>query len=262
VLGLLAGIGAGLVWGAIPGALKAFRGAHEVISTIMLNFVALYFGEYLVAVSGPMQGGTPGIPSSETLPSSSWLPSFWSAGGLEAHSGLRIAILSVVLYWVILERTVLGYAVRAVGSNPEAARYGGISVHRSMIVSMAIAGAFAGLAGSVDLLGNSDHAIVQSNLQVVQLGFTGIAVALLGRNNGIGIVLAAFLFATLDSGSRAVTGGISPELARALAQVIQGTIILLVGGETIVAWLLRRRADEVAPLTLTPSTAVVEEASG
>ena len=114
------------------------------------------------------------------------------------------------------------------GLNAEAARYGGISVKRSMIASMAICGAFAGIAGAIQVLG-VNYSIASSDVPVLDIGFTGIAVALLGLNTAIGVVLAAFLFAALQSGGRQLSGSFSPELAGGVSGIIQGTIILLVG---------------------------------
>ena len=166
-----------------------------------------------------------------------------------------IALGAAVVYSLILSRTTLGYEVRAVGLNAEAARYGGVSVKRSIVLSMAIAGAFAGLAGAADVMGSGSFQIQTTNLQVVDAGFTGIAVALLGRNKGIGIVLGALLFAVLHTGANNISSGLSPELAINLATIIQGVIILFVGGEIVVRWILsgggrRRRRDEPPAISL------------
>ena len=238
VLGTVAGAAAGGAWAAIPGALKAFRGAHEVVSTIMLNWIAIYLTSYLFGLGGPLQDASTGSPSSDTVPDSATYPGVW--GAIQpVHIGIFIALGMAVVFWVVLNRTTLGYEVRAVGYNPEAARYAGISVSRSIILAMAIAGAFAGLAGAGDVLGRS-HSIVTTNLAGDTTGFSGIAVALLGRNTAFGVVLSALLFASLSSGARLLSGSFSPELASALATIIQGVIILLVGGEAIVRWLMYR----------------------
>jgi simple sugar transport system permease protein len=172
------------------------------------------------------------------VPDSATYPGVW--GAIQpVHIGIFIALAAAVVFSIVLNRTTLGYEVRAVGFNPEAARYGGISVSRSIIAAMAISGAFAGLAGVGDVLGRS-HQIVTTNLAGDSTGFTGIAVALLGRNRPVGVVLSALLFASLSSGARLLSGSFSPELASALATIIQGVIILLVGGEAIVRWLMFR----------------------
>jgi general nucleoside transport system permease protein len=239
IAGAIAGALGGFVYGAIPGALKAFRGAHEVITTIMLNFIAIAFVGWLVGLGGPLQDKAGGQPYSETLPDDAFYPTVW--GTLQAvHIGIFIALGAAAAYWAIVSRTTLGYEIRAVGFNAEAARYGGVSVRRSTVLAMGISGLFAGLAGAGEVLG-VQHRIAEGDLTIVQWGFTGIAVALLGRNHAVGIVLAAFLFAALDSGARFLAGDFSAELARSLATIIQGMIILLVGGEQILRWLAARR---------------------
>jgi simple sugar transport system permease protein len=253
-----AGTLAGMAWGALAGALKAYRGAHEVITTIMLNWIAIKFVGWLFGQDGPFQVADRTSPISDTLPDGAGLPAIW--GDLQpVHLGLVLALLCAVLYHVLLNRTTLGYEVRAVGFNPEAARYGGIGVRRSMVLAMGISGAFAGLGGVSEVLGTA-HAISPSSVGVAGYGFTGIAVALLGRNTALGVVLGALLFGALDAGARNLTGDFSPDLARSLATVIQGTIILVVGGERVVYWVLERgrRRDRTAgdDAELAPSTPI------
>jgi len=240
---LAAGLG-GALWAGIAGGLKAFRGAHEVITTIMLNWIAIYTTQYLFAVSGPLTDNSVGNGVSKNIETSAQYPGFWGVVQ-QIHIGIFLALACAVVYYVLLNRTTLGYEVRAVGFNPEAARYGGISVKRSVIASMAICGAFAGLAGAVQVLG-VNYAIPSSDVPVIDVGFTGIAVALLGRNTGIGVVLAALLFAALQSGGTQLSGSFNPELASGVSNIIQGTIILLVGGELVVRWLVARARRERA----------------
>jgi len=257
VFGLvLATIGAaagGAVWGGIAGVLKAVRGAHEVVTTIMLTWIAIYGTQYLYQVGGPFADEAAGQPISLTLPEGGGYRTIW--GDLQAlHIGIFIALGCVVLFWVLLNRTTLGYEVRAVGFNPEGARYGGVSVKRAIALSLAISGAFAGLAGASDVLG-VQYVIAGTEIPASTVGFTGIAVALLGRNSAVGVVLAALLFASLDSGARNIAGDFPSELARSLGTIIQGTIILVVGGEALVRWLLRRRRAserETPPAELPP----------
>jgi general nucleoside transport system permease protein len=215
-----------------------------VITTIMLNWIAIYTTQYLFAVSGPLTDNSIGNGVSENIKTSAQYPGMWGVVQ-QIHIGIFLALLCAVAYYVILNRTTLGYEVRAVGHNPEAARYGGISVKRSMIASMAICGAFAGLAGAIQVLG-VNYSIASSDVPVLDIGFTGIAVALLGRNTGVGVVFAALLFASLQSGGRQLSGSFSPELASGVSGIIQGTIILLVGGELIVRWLVARAKRERA----------------
>ena len=208
----------------------------------MLNWIAIYTTQYFFAIHGPFTDNSVGNGVSANIKSSAQYPGMWGVVQ-QIHIGIFLALASAVVYYAILNRTTLGYEVRAVGLNPEAARYGGISVKRSVIASMAICGAFAGFAGAVDVLG-VHYAIASSDVPVVDIGFTGIAVALLGRNTAVGVVLAAFLFAALQSGGRQLSGSFRPELAISVTSVIQGTIILLVGGELLVRWLVARAKRE------------------
>jgi len=247
---------AGAAWAAIPGVLKAYRGAHEVISTIMLNWIAIFGGQYLFGLGGPFQDKSSSAPQSRTVPLHATYNAIWGfIPGASVTVALFVALGAAVVYWLLLSRTTLGYEIRAVGFNPEAARYGGVSVKRSIVLAMAIAGAFAGLAGAADVLGSGSFQIQTTNIQVVDVGFTGIAVALLGRNTAVGIVASAFLFAVLHTGANGISSGFSPELAINLATIIQGVIILFVGSELIVRWVLgrvRRRREEIPPATQLP----------
>ncbi len=254
----------GSAWASIAGFLKAYRGAHEVISTIMLNWIAIFGGQWLFGLGGPLQDSKSDAPVSRTLPLSATYDSIWGfIPGGSVTIAIFIALGAAVVYWLLLSRTTLGYEVRAVGLNAEAARYGGVSVKRSIVLSMAIAGAFAGLAGAADVMGSGSFQIQTTNLQVVDAGFTGIAVALLGRNTAIGIVLGGLLFSVLHTGANNISSGLSPELAINLATIIQGTIILFVGGEVVVRWILeggggRWRRGDPPPLVLpTPSESPV-----
>jgi ABC-type uncharacterized transport system permease subunit len=160
-------------------------------------------------------------------------------------------LAALVVYSITLNRTTLGYEVRAVGHNPEAARYGGISVARNYFVAMAIAGLFAGLAGAIDILG-WEFQLDITQIQSSTIGFIGIAVALLGRNRALGVGLAALLFAALQTGTstRNLDPSIfDPELATSLTVIIQGLVVLFVGADVIVLLALRqlRRARARGP---------------
>jgi len=235
LLGLVAGIVAGAVWGGIAGILRATVGAHEVITTIMLNWIAIFGGRYLFELGGPLQGTVASLPRSEVVLESARLWVLW--GNIQAlHAGIFVAFLGLLVYYVILNRTTLGFEVRAVGFNPEAARYSGIPVRLSYFLALAISGAFAGVAGAVDVLGVK-FAVDVSNLPASTVGFTGIAVALLGRNKPIGIFLASLLFAALQVGtsSRQLDPSIfDPELAKNLATLIQALVIFFVGAELLI----------------------------
>ena len=243
---LVVGALAGGVWAGIAGILKATVGAHEVISTIMLNWTAIWVGEYLFGQGGPMQGSQPSIPISHDIAEGAKLPVIWGLKLLQGLSiGIFIAIAMLVVYWIIINRTTLGFEVRAVGFNPEAARYGGISVARSYFLAMAISGSFAGLAGALDITGWEYH-LGQSDIPVNSIGFIGLAAALLGRNTALGVGMASLLFGALINGTsgRQLDPSIfRPDLAGNLTTIIQGLVILFVGLNLggIWVWIKRRR---------------------
>ena len=235
---------AGAFLAGIAGILKGTVGAHEVITTIMLNWIVIWVGSFLFGIDGPFQ--TPvsdAVPSSEDIVEAAKLPVIWGDPLLQGlHAGILVAVAALVVYTLTLNRTTLGYEVRAVGFNPEAARYGGISVAKNYFLAMAIAGLFAGLAGALDVLGWQFRQDVTS-IQGSQIGFIGIAVALLGRNTAVGVALAALLFAALETGTASRNldpAYFPPDLASSLAIIIQGLIILFVGADLIILLALRR----------------------
>jgi simple sugar transport system permease protein len=242
-LTLVAGILAGAVWGGIAGFLKATTGAHEVISTIMLNWIIIWSGKWLLeSPDGFLQGADPSLPRSDDIFDSAKLPAIW--GALQPlHAGIFIALFALIVYHLLLNRTTLGFEVRAVGFNPEAAAYGGISVKRNYFLAMAIAGSFAGLAGAIDLVGWK-YRLTSTEFDANFYGFIGIAVALLGRNKALGILFAALLFGALQVGTspRQLDPEVfNPELATNLATMIQALIIAFVGAEFLILYLWRAR---------------------
>ena len=244
---------AGALWAAIAGFLKATVGVHEVISTIMLNFVVYWVAQALVGQEGQLQNPVDkSVPVSKDIAQAAHLPVFWGDPVLQGlHVGFFIALAAPVVYWLILNRTTLGFEVRATGFNPEAARYGGISIKRSYVLAMAISGTFAGLAGAVDILGWQFRLGVL-DIQVSNVGFIGIAVALLGRNSPIGVPLAALLFGALTQGTStrnpAISDVIKPELAGNLTTIIQGLVLLFIGADLLFLylWNLRKKARRKA----------------
>ena len=241
---------AGAAWAGIAGFLKATVGAHEVISTIMLNWIAIWVGSFLFGLGGPLQNDTQSsVPISNDIVESAKLPILWGDPLLQGlHTGIFFAIAALVVYWAVLNRTTLGYGVRAVGFNPEGARYGGISVRRNYFLAMAISGAFAGIAGAIDVLG-WEFRLATGDIQTSQLGFMGIAVALLGRNTAVGVFLSALLFGSLVTGTstRNLDPEVfQPELAFNLTLLIQGLVVLFVGADLIVLWFLRRLRTRVS----------------
>ena len=224
---------AGAVYAGIAGILKATVGAHEVISTIMLNWIAVWTGAYLFGQGGPLQNDLQkSVPISNDVAESAKLPVFWGDPLLQGLSvGIFVAILMLVVYWILINRTTLGFEVRAVGFNPEAARYGGISVARNYFLAMAIAGLFAGLGGACDILG-WQYRLGELDVRTNQIGFIGLAAALLGRNTAIGVAAASLLFGALINGTsgRQLDPEIfRPDLASNLTTIIQGLVILFVG---------------------------------
>ncbi|HXH88565.1 MAG TPA: ABC transporter permease [Gaiellaceae bacterium] len=247
LVAVIAGALAGAVFAGIAGLLKATVGAHEVITTIMLNYVALWAGAFAFGLGGPLQNDNEGgesVPVSNDVLDESKLNVFWGDPVLQGlHVGFFVALAALVVYWLTLNRTTLGYEVRAVGFNPEAARYGGISVARNYFLAMAISGTFAGLAGAIDILG-WQFRINTNDVFTTTIGFTGIAVALLGRNTAIGVGLSALLFAALNTGTstRNLDPEIfRPELASNLTLLIQGLVVLFVGADVLILYLLSLR---------------------
>ena len=193
---LLAGMSAGAIWGAIPGYLKAKYNVHEVVVTIMLNYTALHFNNWTILnVFGSVDRvKTASFPASALL-KDPWLESL--TNGSRLNWGFVPAILAVILFWFIIEKTTFGYSLRAVGFNKDAARYAGMKVDRNIVMSMVIAGAFAGLAGAIITTGTFSFGRALAAAE--GYGFDGIAVALVGMNQAPGILLAGLLFGMLKA---------------------------------------------------------------
>jgi general nucleoside transport system permease protein len=258
LLGVGAAALAGAAWAGIAGVLKATTGAHEVITTIMLNWIAIWGGQYLFGQGGPLQNTyNPAAPESGTVVQSARIPVFWGNPVLQGLDyGFFVGLAALVVFWLILNRTTLGYELRATGFNPEAAAYGGINVRRKFFQAMAIGGAFAGLAGALDMLGYLFQFGVL-DVQASQIGFLGIAVALLGRNTAVGTGVAAFLFGGLLYGT---TRGLNPNvfdpsLAGNLTSMIQGLIVLFVGADILILYVWNARRKARLPNILRPDPA-------
>ncbi|HEV8151482.1 MAG TPA: ABC transporter permease [Solirubrobacteraceae bacterium] len=235
---------AGAVWAGIAGVLRATVGANEVISTIMLNWIAVWVGVYLFGLGGPLQSDTQrSVPVSNDVVEAAHLPVFWGDPELQGlHVGFFVVLAVLLVFWVVLNRSTTGYEVRATGFNPEAARYAGIDVPRTYVKVMATCGVLAGLAGSLDVLG-WQFRIATNDVTGSQIGFLGIAVALLGRNTAAGTALAAVLFGALVNGTsqRNLDPSIfEPELAFNLTIIIQGLVVLAVSADVLVVAMLRR----------------------
>ena len=217
---ILSGALAGAVWGAIPGILKAWRGVHEVISTIMMNFIGMNLVAYLV--SHNLKDPSSQNLQTEQITKGAWLPPWVAHSNLTA--GLALSIILALGMSFFLARTALGFRIRAVGLGAEAAKTAGISVPKTLVLTMALSGALAGVAGAVEVAG-VHHRYVDG--VAGNFGFDGIAVALLGGLGGGGSILSAFFFGFLSTGSdymQSLTGVPAP-----IAVVVQALVILFVG---------------------------------
>lgn len=240
-----AAILSGAIWGGIPGVLKARFGSHEVINTIMLNFIAValvsYFTQYHYKV--------PGDPILQTAPvgEGAHLARLGSiVPGLPERIPLNLVfVLAVVacgLVYVFLWKTKWGYEIRATGENPGAAEYGGISVRTQIVVAMAISGGLAGMVGINEVLGYR-HRYYDGFSD--NYGFTGIAVALLGRNHPAGVLVAALLFAVLQRGGVQVDA-FTADVSKDIVQILQGLVVLFVAAEAMFRFRIRPAAERVA----------------
>jgi general nucleoside transport system permease protein len=212
---VLVGAIAGAVWGFIPGFLKAFSGAHEVVTTIMLNFIA---GSMVVwLITGPLRQPRSPQPVTPNVGDAT-LPIFI---GRDGHIGIIIAFIAVPIIWFLLYRMTLGFQIRAVGANPDASRYAGMKPRRLITFTMSMAGLLAGLAGSLNILGIT-HQMSASASGATSVGFDAITVALLGRSNPIGIMLAALLFGMMRAGAglMSINAGVPGELVDLLEAII------------------------------------------
>ena len=232
-----AGMLAGAIWGAIPGWLKARTGGHEVINTIMMNYIALNMTSFLL--NGPMKdpdplnvvARTPRIAESARIP-----PVF---PGLRFHWGFILALLVTGIVWWVLWKTTLGFEIRTVGANPDAARYAGVSVSRTIVVTMTLSGLLAGLAGAIEVTAlNYRHELGFS----VGYGFDAIAIALLGKVHPLGVVLAALLFGAMRNGATRMQ--FLTQIPVDVISVIQALILLFVAADAIIRWIYRIRARE------------------
>ena len=237
---LLAGAGTGALWAGLAAALKLRRNVNEVISTIMLNFIALGVISYLV--QGPLMEAAGRYPQTDAVAAQLWLPRL--VRGYRVHLGLVLALLSAAGVHVLLYRTVIGYEMRAAGLNPAAARLAGIDVERRILLALLVSGALAGLAGAVEVSGITHRLYERFS---PGWGFTAIAVGLLGRLSPAGVVLAAFLFGALDAGSNSMqrVAGVSS----VLVLVIQAVVILSLVAIERGAWLPTGKAAAGSPGT-------------
>jgi len=245
-LALLAGILGGALWGGIAGWLKVWKGTNEVITTIMLNYVASLFAGWTVYAGGT-SGQIPGplsdpvaaaraISQTRDVFESARLPQLFPQILDRVHWGIFLALLMAVLAWWVLWKTTLGFEIRTVGQNPHAAHYAGMRVGRTMALSMAIAGGLAGLAGAVETLGLNYKFAPEFTGGV---GFEGITIALLGQTHPFGVVLSSFLLGGLNAGSAKMQ--FDSGVDRQIIQVVQALVLAFVAAPEIVRSLYRMR---------------------
>ena len=227
----------GFLWGAIPGFLKARFGAHEVITTIMLNFIAINLATYLALNTFSDDGLVPGTATID--PAARISPIGFGLG--RANYGLLVALLAAAIVYLLLWRTRLGFRIRAVGLSPGAANYAGMSIGTNTVLALAIGGALAGLGGGVEVMGVYGKMSIPF---VSNLGFNGIGVALLGRNHPAGVVLGALLFGGLASGAQELQ--FATDVPLDLADVLLAVILLLVTATKLVELVVGKRARDLA----------------
>jgi len=274
---LLASILAGALWGGIVGFLKAWRGAHEVVTTIMLNWIAFFGTDYLInshpfaapfgttltiALSPQAQ-----LPFVATL-SNQIFGTHFDTFFYTVDVSIFFALIAVVIYWFIISRTTFGYEIRVIGQNPKAAQYAGIPTKRNIFLVMAIAGAFAGLAGSTRLMGQPGYNLTATAFSLDPTGFDAIAVALLGGGTAIGVLLSALLLGGLRSGSTAMQAiaHVDPNLVL----IIEALLLFFIAAQFLPVlrrimptWLRLGRGPFLAPVTTgTTSVALPENGNG
>jgi ABC-type uncharacterized transport system permease subunit len=234
-LAVIVGAIFGGFWGMIAGYLKAARGVNEVITTIMLNWIALHLSNYIVNdyLLEPGKGRSYFVDDSASV-TIGWLSRMLDDARM--HWGMPIALVAVVFFYVYLWKTKQGFELRVVGNNADAAKYAGINVNRGVVKAMFISGAFAGLAGVFEVLGVFLNQAVAAS--PTGHGFDGIAVALLGGNTPVGVLLGAILFGTLSYGAAGMSFGadVPPEIIR----IVIGTVIFFVAAPGIIRWFMQR----------------------
>ncbi len=249
-LALLAAAVAGGVWGFIPGILKAKTGAHEVITTIMLNYLAYRISAVVIGREDLELLVNPALQATQPAVDNASLPLLLE--GTRLHAGILIALLAAVLVWYLLYRTVFGYKIRTVGLSQGAAAYAGISWGRTIAVAMLISGLLAGLGGAVDALGLHGR---YYNV-MLGLGFTSIAVGLVGRNNPFGVVLAGLLFGALAAGATRMQN--SAGIARDIVYVLLAFVILSVSALAVFEQFRQSRRQTARARSMTRDRAADE----
>jgi len=239
-LAILAGIIGGAIWAAIPGFLKAQTGAHEVITTIMLNYVAIRFADFMLQVGGPM--AAPGFrPVSPEIELSAYLPQFFPNNpSINVNTGIFLALAAAAFVYWLLFKTTIGFEIRTVGASPNAARTAGMSVTKNFILAMALSGGLAGMAAVHDILGVIHF---MPNAFAAGYGFDAIALALLGRSHPVGVVLASLLFGFLEAGAQRMQAP-PASVPIDIISIVQALIIIFIAAPEVIRLIYRIRAPE------------------
>jgi simple sugar transport system permease protein len=237
---MIAGMIGGGLWGAVPGVLRAVFGANETITTLMLNYVAILFTQYLVY--GPWKDPQAfGFPGTETFPEAAWLPTF---GTYRVHLGIVFGLVAAFILLFVLRRTRFGYELTVIGDNPRVARYAGMHIGRMTVIVMTISGALAGLAGMSEVSGVS-HQLERT--VSAGYGYTAIIVAWLARLHPLGIILVSFLMSAILVGSDTLQTSIG--LPGSVGPMLQGALLFfLLGGDFLTRYRIRieRQSAELA----------------
>ena len=228
---LIVGVLAGAAWGFVPGLLKAYRGAHEVVTTMMLSYSAILLTSWLVGPNGPFWDGS-WVSRTPRFYDTALLPLLW---GDYLHFGFIIALLAVFGVDYLINRTVLGYELRAVGHNQDAAEFAGINSKKNVAIALAISGGLSGLAGSTEILGTFDRFTANWSAGI---GWDGITVAVLGNNNPWGVLAGGIFFGALKAGGNTMHA--IADVPIEMVKVIQGLVVLFVAAPRIISWLMER----------------------
>jgi len=229
IVALIAGMAAAAIWAGIAGLLKARTGAHEVITTIMLNHIAFYLLAWMLATQGLLQADGSSNPKTAVMPDTVVLPQLLGPQ-YKLHAGFLLALIAVAFTWWLLERSALGFRFRAVGENPAAARVAGIDVGRMYFTVMLIAGALVGIAGISQILGTEVNGF-SGNIDA-GIGFDAITVALLGRSSPLGILAAGLLFGAFKTGGFTMQS--SQGIPIEIILVVQSLIVLFIAAPPLV----------------------------
>jgi ABC-type uncharacterized transport system permease subunit len=241
ILAIAAGFAGGAAWGAIPGFLKAATGAHEVIVTIMLNYVAINLASFLLG--GPMKDKNPAIAIAQTPPilPDARLPALLPDPQYRVHWGFVLGLVAAIFVWWLLQKTTVGFEIRTVGANPNAARYAGILVGRTTVVLMAISGGLAGLAGAMDVVGLNFY---YAAAFTAGYGFDSIAVALLARSDPFGVIPSALLFGGLAAGSARMQ--FLSQIPIDIIHLVQAMVLIFIAAPSLIRWIYRIRIPKEA----------------